>query len=228
MLIDEIKSCVSNLKRLDMFETAAQDIEKKKKNDNEYSDMINDLKNVLMNLSEAKEKVGFQISEDTILIIEEGIQKSEKTIENDVVDEIELISTKQHLSKKIKTPITKEWKLFYNNITPDLNAKLSSMGGLLKDTEQIKNIKEKIKNGSEWTELFKSENGTTKKIKDFSDGIMQVDQLEHGLNLNDEIKEFVMKVSSGKARITDINQNIIDWINTEGLVDKFIIKFKRT
>ena len=70
------------------------------------------------------------------------------------------------------------------------------------------------------------DDGIHTRLELLKDGIDQVNQLEYNLNLSDEIKDFLVKVTSGKARATDVNENIINWIIKENLIEKFVINFK--
>lgn len=226
MLTDEIKKTIKSLKQLDTIESAAQDAEKKQKNDSEYSSIVIDFTTSMAKLSAVNKQLEFELTEETLQAVEESIEKLESVITAGVVDEAELTTTKQHITRKVNPNLTKEWKSFYQKRTVGLSAKLSSMGGLVQDPNQITTIKANISNGNDWTGLSLKDDGVHTRLELLCDGIEQVDQLEQGLNLSDEIKDFVVKVTSGKARITDVNQKIIDWIVDENLVEKFVINFK--
>lgn len=228
MLIDDIKNTIKDLKKLDTIESAAQDAEKKAKNDNDFSALVLDFTTSILKVSEASNQLGFKLSAETLKSIEEGIQKIEEVISSSVVNEVELANTKQHINKKINPNLSKEWKEFHAKKIAGLSAKLSSMGGLVQDPNQIAVIKQKLNNGSDWSGLFLKDDGIYTRLDRLTEGISEVDQLEHGLNLSEEIKDFVVKVASGKAKVTDLKQNIIDWIVNENLTDKFTISFKNT
>ena len=97
---------------------------------------------------------------------------------------------------------------------------------MFSDKNKIDTIRTNINNGSEWAGLLLKDDGIHTRLELLKDGIDQVNQLEHNLNLNDEIKDFLVKVTSGKARATDVNENIINWIIKENLIEKFVINFK--
>lgn len=226
MLIDDIKNTIKDLKKLDNIESAAQDAEKKAKNDNDFSALVLDFTTSILKVSEASKQLGFKLSAETLKSIEEGIQKIEEVISSSVVNEVELANTKQHINKKINPNLSKEWKEFHAKKIAGLSAKLSSMGGLVQDPNQIAVIKQKLNNGSDWSGLSLKDDGIYTRLDRLTEGISEVDQLEQGLNLSEEIKDFVVKVTSGKAKVTDLKQNIIDWIVNENLTDKFTISFK--
>lgn len=228
MLTDEIKKTIKSLKQLDTIESAAQDAEKKQKNDSDFSSLVIDFTTSMAKLSAANKQLEFELSDETLQYVEDSIEKLESVIAASVVDESELALAKQHISRKVNTNLSKEWKSFYQKRTAGLSAKLSSMGGLVQDPNQIVTIKTNINNGNDWTGLSLKDDGVHTRLELLCEGIVQVDQLEQGLNLSDDIKDFVVKVTSGKARVTDINQTILDWVTREGLTDKFIVSFKTT
>lgn len=226
MLTDEIRKAVKNMKRLDTVESAIQNAEMRVKNDSDFSSLVSDYTVTTLKLSDACKQLGFKLSPETLANVEEGIQKLEDVISSGAVDEIELVSTKQHFTKRVNPTLSKEWKEFHQRRTSGLLAKLSSMGGLVKDPNQIVEIKQNISNGAEWDNLSLIEDGTHSRLDLLSDGISQVDKLEYGLHLSEEIKDFIVLVTSGKARVTDLNSSIIDWIIQEGLTEKFVVRFR--
>lgn len=226
MLINDIKKTIKDLKKLDTLESAAQDAEKRVKNDNDFSTLVFNFTTSVLIVSETSKQLGFKLSAETLKSIEEGIQKIEEVISSSVVNEIELANTKQHINKKVTPNLLKEWKEFYAKQTAGLFAKLSSMGSLVQDPNQIAIIKQNLNNGSDWSGLLLKDDGIHTRLDLLTEGISEVDQLEHGLNLSEEIKDFIVKVISGKAKVTDLTPNIIDWMVKENLTDKFTINFK--
>ena len=128
MLTDEIKKTIKSLKQLDTIELAAQDAEKKQKNDSEYSSIVIDFTTSMAKLSAVNKQLEFELTEETLQAVEESIEKLESVITAGVVDEAELTTTKQHITRKVNPNLTKEWKSFHQKRTVGLSAKLSSMG----------------------------------------------------------------------------------------------------
>lgn len=226
MLIDDIKKIIKDLKKLDAIESAALDAKKRIKNDNDFSTLIFDFTTSVLKVSVASKQLGFKLSAETLKSVEEGIQKIEEIISSSVVNEFELANTKQYINKKVNPNLSKEWKEFHAKKTAGLSAKLSSMEGLVQDPNQITVIKQNLNNGSDWSGLSLKDDGIHTRLDLLIEAINEVDQLEYSLNLSEEIKDFVVKVTSGKAKVTDLKQNIIDWIVNENLTDKFTISFK--
>lgn len=78
----------------------------------------------------------------------------------------------------------------------------------------------------EWSSLSDVTGPNTTKIMRFKSSLIEVDKIEEQLNLNDDIKHFIALVTRGKAKITDLNDEIISWIKQENLEDQFTIRFR--
>ena len=103
---------------------------------------------------------------------------------------------------------------------------LYTVASLASDKDHINTIRDNINDSADWNALSNNINATTTKIMRFKSSIDEVDKIEEELNLNDEIKRFITLVTRGKAKITDLNDEIMAWIENENLADKFTIRFK--
>lgn len=213
------------LTQLDKKEKAIQDIEKKIKNDTDYAETVSDVYASMNEIKFAYEKLGYILSSDSLSLIDDCLKKLTTTIEAGVVDEENLNFVKQQLSRKFNPALNKEWKKFHSQKQSNAIGKLATIGSLVSDADHIKTIRENIKAGEDWKNLSNPVNGKT-VLSRLCESIIEVDQLEESLNLNDEVKKFISLVTQGKARITDLNESVIEWIKNENLEDKFAIKFR--
>lgn len=226
MLIDDIKQEIKSMKQLDSIESAAQDAERRQKNDADFTSLVLAFTSSVEKIKEAQNALVFKLTDETIQYLNDGVNGLENVISSMVVDESALNEVKQHITKKVNPALSKEWKTFHKTKTMGLSGKLSSIGSLVSDKNKIDTIRTNINNGSEWAGLLLKDDGIHTRLELLKDGIDQVNQLEYNLNLSDEIKDFLVKVTSGKARATDVNENIINWIIKENLIEKFVINFK--
>lgn len=227
MLIDDLQKSVKQLKQLDILESALQDAEKKVKNDSDYSVLVTDFWVLMENISYASNELEFVPSKESIQLASDTIEKLESVISSGAVDEEELGTTKQQINRKVIPGIAKEWKVFYQKKTFGVVAKIASIGSLLKDQNKIETIRTNVTNASDWTGLSLKDNGNNTRLELLKNGIEEVDKIEEELNLSEEVRNFVISVTRGKAKVTDITQNVIDWINEANLEDKFVIDFKK-
>ena len=129
------------------------------------------------------------------------------------------------ITKKVKPALTKEWNTFYQGKTKGIGNKLSTISNLVHDKERISRIREGIVNASNWSSIIEKDASEQTTCSKFKQAIYDVDHLEDELNLNDSIKAFVTKVMKGTARLTDVDEDILDWINSENLQDMFVVCF---
>lgn len=226
MLLDELDSTIKRLSQLDKKEKAIQDAEKKAKNDTEYAALTSDFQQSMRKLKFAHSELNYSISNDTLLLIEDSIGKLEETVDAGVVDEEILTTAKQQISRRLNPAFAREWKDFHKKKTSSVAGKLATVGSLAPDKNHIEAIKESISDSGDWSTLSAKVDANTTKIVRFKKSIEEVDKIEEELNLTDEIKQFISLVTRGKAGITDLNEDIIEWIKKENLEDKFAIKFK--
>lgn len=228
MLIDNLQKTVKQLKQLDVLETAVQDAEKKVKNDADYSVLISDFWVSMKKLSYANKELDFIPADETIQFATETIEKLESIISAGAVDEEELSIAKQQINRKLTPGLSKEWKTHHQKKTSSVVAKIATIGSLVQDQNKITSIRTNISNSSDWAGLSLKDNGTDTRLELLKSGIYEINQIEESLNLSDEIKNFVVAVTRGKAKAVDITPAIINWINEVNLQDKFVIDFKKS
>ena len=212
------------MKQMESLESAAIDAEKKSKNDSDYSTLVDELALTVERVHSTHEDVGFQPSEETLEILSASIDKLEEIVSYGVVDEQECQTAKQQ-SKKINQSLAKEWKDFYQKKTQGVGTKLSTISNLVHDKEKISGIRDAIAQSSDWLTIVDKDSHNHTMSQNLSQAIYDVEHLEDELKLNEDIKSFISKVINGTARISDINEEIVSWINKENLQDMFVICF---
>ena len=228
MLTDEIKKSIKQLKQLDVIETAVQDAEKKAKNDNDFAILVTNFTTSIKNIFDAKRDLNYELSGETLQYAEDTIKKLEDVISAGVVDESELISAKQHIKRKVNPNLSKEWEEFHQKKTSGVSGKLATIGSLVQNRTQIARINSHIDRSNDWNDLSLADDGKHTRLELLKSSMDEVDQMEENLNLSDEIKDFVSLVTYGRAKVTDLNSRIVDWMIQENLVDKFVVDFKKS
>lgn len=226
MLLDELNSTVKKLSQLDKKESAIQNAEKKIKNDRDYHSLTLDFSESMNKLSYAHTELEYSLSDETIQLIDDSLKKLYEIIDAGVVDEELLQTTKTQITRKLNPALTREWKEFYSKKTNNVVGKLATIGSLAPDKNRIDTLRNNISESGEWSSLSDAAGPNTTKIMRFKSSIIEVDKIEEQLNLNDDIKNFIALVTRGKAKITDLNDEIISWIKQENLEDKFTIRFR--
>ena len=226
MLLDSLSQSIKKMKQMDIVENAALDAEKKAKNDADYRTVVMDFSNTVSKLRQAVDTMNYTITSETVLCIEECMEKLDEVVAAGVVDVDILASARQQISRKVNPNLAREWKTFHQTKTKNSLSKLDTLGNLAGSPDMIAMIRENIAAGSEWAGLSLCDDGTHTRLHLLKSAIDKIDELEENLNLSDEIKAFIVKVTNKKARISDISIAIIEWIQEEGLDEKFVISFK--
>lgn len=226
MLLDNLTRSVKKMKQMDILESAALDAEKKAKNDADYKTVVRDFSNTVNKLQQAVSAFDYAVSGETVQNLEECIDKLDNAVSSGVVDTEALSGARQQINRKINPNLTKEWKAYHQKKTKSSISKLDTLGNLAGNQETIAVLRTNISNGGEWSGLSLSDDGVHTRLALFKSAIDRIDELEESLNLSDEIKEFIVKVTLRKARVTDVTPAIIEWIKKESLDDKFAISFR--
>lgn len=226
MLLDDLRSTVKRLSQLDKKESAIQNAARESQNDGEFSSLTSEYYDCMKKLKYAHDELGYVLSNDSYDLLSNSLTKLEDTIDAGVVNEELLRETKKQINKKLNQALSKEWREFHSKKTNSVVGKLATFGSLASDKDHINAIRDNINDSADWNTLSNNTNATTTKIMRFKSSIDEVDKIEEELNLNDEIKSFIALVTRGKAKITDLNDEIMSWIENENLADKFTIRFK--
>lgn len=226
MLMDSITRSIKKMKQMDMLENAALDAEKKAKNDADYRNVVEDFSNTVNKLHQAVETMDYAITSDTAQSLEECMDKLDEAIAAGLVDADILTAARQQISRKLNLNLSKEWKVFHQKKTKSSLSKLDTLGNLADSPDMIASIRANISGGGEWAGLSLCDDGAHTRLFLLKAAIDKIDELEKDLNLSDEIRAFIVKVTDRRARITDISPAIIEWIQKESLDDKFVINFR--
>lgn len=226
MLMDSLSKSIKNMKQMDIVENAALDAEKKAKNDSDYRTVVEDFSKIVDKLQQTVKTMDYSITGETAKCLEDSLGKLNDAVTAGVVDADILSSARQQINRKLSHNLTKEWKAFYQKKTKVSISKLDTLGNLAGSPDMIASIRANISNGSEWAGLSLSDDGAHTRLSLLKTAMDKIDELEENLNLSDEIKAFIVKVTGKKARVSDVSEVIIEWIKNENLDDRFVISFK--
>lgn len=225
MLSDKLTTLIKKMKQLDIVENAALDAEKKALNESDYKTLVGDFHRTIKKLQQAVETLDYTVTGETAQYLGDSVESLLAVISAGVVDAENLSSARQHINRRVNPALAKEWKVYYQKRTPGSLSKLNTLGHLAANPETAAAIRANISNGEEWNGLSLSDDGRNSRLELFKSAIDEIDELEESLNLSDEIKDFIEKVTLKKARVSDVNESIIRWIEAENLEERFVINF---
>lgn len=226
MLMDSLTQSIKKMKQMVIVENAALDAEKKAKNDSDYRTVVEDFSNTVGKLRQAVETMDYTISCDTAQSLEECMDKLDEIVTAGIVDADILTTVRQQINRKVNPNLAREWKAFHQKKTKSSLSKMDTLGNLVNSPDIIASIRANISGSTEWAGLSLCDDGVHTRLSLLKAALDRVDELEKELNLSDEIKEFIVKVTNRAARITDVTPSIIEWIHKEELDEKFVINFK--
>ena len=226
MLMDSLSKTIKNMKQMDIIEKAALNAEKKAKNDSDFRTIVEDFSKIMDKLKQTIVMMDYSIAGETAQCLEDSLDKLYETVAAGVVEEDTLSSARQQINRKLTPKLMKEWTMFHQEKTKASISKLNTLGSLAGSSDMIASIRANISNGSEWSGLSLSDDGVHTRLSLLKSAIDKIDELEDNLNLSDEIKAFIVKVTSKKARVSDVSEAIVEWIKKENLDDRFVISFR--
>lgn len=226
MLMDSLSRSIKKMKHMDIVENAAMDAEKKAKNDADYRTVVEDFSNIVSKLHKAVTTMDYMVTSEAVQCLEDCMDKLNEAVTVGVVDADTLASARQQITRRVNPNLAKEWKAYHQMKTKSSLSKLDTLGNLAGSPNMIASIKANIAGGAEWAGLTFSDDGVHTRLSLLKESIDQIDELEEKLNLSDDIKAFIVKVTNKKARLADVTPSILEWIEKEGLDDKFVINFK--
>ena len=226
MLMDSLSRSINKMKQMVVVENAALDAEKKAKNDEDYKTAVLDFSNTINKLHQAVKTMDYTVTGEAVQYLEECMDKLNEAVTAGVVDADNLSSARQQINRKVNPSLAKEWRAYHQKKTKNSISKLDTLGNLVDSPDMIASLRTNISNGSEWAGLSLSDDGTHTRLSLLKASIDKIDELEENLNLSDEIKDFIVKVTNRKARVSDVSESVIDWVKKENLEDRFVISFK--
>lgn len=132
------------------------------------------------------------------------------------------IIDQEQVDKAVKTynaiqdKIKKDWAKHYQELTGSTVNTLKTIKGL--DEVRINYCISKIEAASVW-------NSTMINLTSLKTGLVQADEIIQNLKLDQEVITFLSKITSGKATLADLNDNVRQWMQNEHLLPKIRLSF---
>lgn len=218
MLLEDLKKCISDMEELQQLEQAFKDSQKQEKADTLYVANVTENDKVVKQIEAMRKYVTFIPSADLIAQLKSLLAHSQECVTTGFAQE-QRIKTLQNETKNVKALVTGEWSTFFAEVSDKRVSMLTTVKEITSDKEKTGYAITKIKNGAILS--FESSD----RVRLLRDGITEADKILVGLGLNDDVMNFLKKVSEGSATINDLTDEIIAWINYEKLTGKFRVGF---
>ena len=174
---------------------------------------------LLRSCNAAKKYFGFEIPSELISTIKEMSDNVSKCIEQKrvVVNELSFHSN----LKNIMSSISKKWDEFFENNSKSILDNLSVLYQVSDTSERnkISTLRKDINSCQKWPI-------TDEACLRYINAKDASCQLFSSIDFDEQIKNFLKKVSSKTATLSDITDPILKWIEKENLADKIVLSIK--
>lgn len=219
MLIDTLNECIIDMKTVREMETASADTKKQAALDYDFKQLVLNLKQTVDEVNLAVVNSAFCPSDNVISALKSFLGVCDKIVQMGAANN----ATNQYISseaKKLYTVIGKEWEEYYVKATANILSLLDTVKEIIPDQSKAIYATNKIKKAATW-------NTTVDNYNYLKQGIAEADKILEDLDLgkDSEILAFLKLVSDGKATISNLTDEILVWIKSEGLADKIKVSF---
>ena len=213
-LIEQTKR-MNNLKQL---RDTAQDKAQQEKNYNDLNMAANELSINVQKMKAAQDTFGIKFDDEVYEYILDVSTKLKETYVNSFIDADQLRSVRALIRNKVVQILAKNWKDYYYKITQRIFGNLNTIEGLLDDKDKLNEIRTALNNGAEWTTLNIVDTNQKDRLANLKNAIDDFEIIVDSLNLKEGVSFFLNKVTKGNATVSDLNNEIMDWIKEENLM----------
>lgn len=221
MLVDLLDKSISDMKKIYELEKSSNDVKKQKKNDEIFSNVVNDNHLMVKAVTNSMSQLGFVISQETRGKVIGLLQSSSDAVSRGLIQE----STANYLQKEvfdIKKAILQEWSDYYHRVAAQKINMLHTIKGIAPEREKVDYASNKIKLGASWD--FKQDN-----LDKMEKGLQEADEIINNLGFGEngaEIYCFLKKVATSKASVHDLTPDILNWLIDNNMTAKLAVSFR--
>lgn len=215
MIFDIIDRKIKDMKNLRRLELIKANQAQQLATDAKYKALVSQVSSFSTALVFARDNLAFPIT-DTIQPELRVLLDSLKNIVSTGFAEKDFVTKAETDFKTLQTLTKKEWSKHFGSFTSTTTNTLRVISGI--DAERITGCLAEIKAAENWTVDL----SVLSKLKSAIDSAKS---LINSLNMDQETVLFLTKMTSGKATIADLNENVLSWIKKEKLESKIKLSF---
>lgn len=217
MLIDTLNECIIDMKTVHEMETASADTQKQATADYNFKQLILKLKQMIDEVNLAVDNSEFRPSSNVISALKSFLGSCDKVVQAGAANN----STTQYIaseSKKLYVVIGQEWTEYYLKATANILSLLDTVKGIIPDENKAIYATNKIKKAASWNTSIVNYNYLKQGIAEASKIIEDLD-----LDEDSEVFAFLKLVSEGNATISNLTDEILDWIKSKDIANRMYI-----
>ena len=206
------------MKEIQELEKSSNDVQKQKKNDRAYEAAVDESYSVAKAVTQGMEKMQFSVTRETKNRMEVILKYCSDAVARGMVQEAAVNDIQKEING-IRKAILQEWLTHYHQVADQKINMLQTVRGIAPEKEKVDYASNKIKYGASWE--FKQDN-----LDKMEKGLQEADYILGNLGLNDEVTEFLKKVTEGKANVNDLTPNVLSWLMEKDMSSKLAVSFR--
>ena len=215
MIFDQMEGRIKEMKELRRLETIKSNRVQQEATDIKYHNLVAQVKGFINILQYFQTELKFEISDSYKIEISTLFGKLQEVIKDGYANK-DLVTESENDFRNILNTIKKDWTKHHTSLTSTTVNTLKIIGGI--ESDQVEACLTDIKNASTW----QMDVTVYKKLKKALDS---ADSLIEKMSLDQDIIEFLTKMTSGRATFYDLNDKVMDWIKKESLEKRVKLSF---
>ena len=210
MIFVNIDRKIKDMKKLRRLELIKANQAQQAATDTKFRTLVTQVCSFSDAIEYARENLSFSISDSIQTDMLSLLENLKGAVSTGYADKEAVVSAEADF-KLIQTNTKKEWGKHFVSYTSTTTNTLKVISGI--DSERINSCIAEIKAAENWAVDISV-------LKVLKQAIDSADSLIKDLNMDQETVLFLTKMTSGKATIADLNENVLDWIKKESLGSK--------
>ena len=215
MIFDQMERRIKEMKELRRLETIKSNRVQQEATDIKYHNLVAQVKGFINILQYFQTELKFEISDSYKIEISTLFGKLQEVIKDGYANK-DLVTESENDFRNILNTIKKDWTKHHTSLTSTTVNTLKIIEGI--ESDQVEACLTDIKNASTW----QMDVTVYKKLKKALDS---ADSLIEKMSLDQDIIEFLTKMTSGRATFYDLNDKVMDWIKKESLEKRVKLSF---
>lgn len=211
MLIDKVNQQIEDFKSISKHNSVVNNAAKQKNIDEKFKNLVFDTKKYLEIIKYCNSEFEFNVK--CVDQIKDLLKSLNDCVSDSFVDE-EMYIISEKSFKNMEKQIKSEWEFFHKSKTISIKNTLNTIFNINKFN--VERCLTDIGAAEKWE-------SDIRKYQQMKKGLDDAQNLINNLNLNDDVVDFLKKISTKRATITDLTQEIMDWIYKENLEKKIKI-----
>lgn len=215
MIFDQMERRIKEMKELRRLETIKSNRVQQEATDIKYHNLVAQVKGFINILQYFQTELKFEVSDSYKTEIRALLAKLQEVIKDGYANK-DLVTESENDFRNILNTIKKDWTKHHTSLTSTTVNTLKIIGGI--ESDQVEACLTDIKNASTW----QMDVTVYKKLKKALDS---ADSLIEKMSLDQDIIDFLTKMTSGKATFYDLNDKVMEWIKKESLEKRVKLSF---